>query len=412
MTLPDTITEIGRNAFYHCDNLTTLNLPDGITTIGDNAFGKCSSLTSLTIPASVTSGIESALGLSASDGYPHASDVTFANGSPYQIVDGILYQNTVLLKLIDRTRTEVTVKDGTTKIGDLAFGFRFETSGPVISSITLPDTVTEIGEDAFAYTDITSIDLSHVTSIGESAFSHTDLSSVNLTNVDELGESVFSYCKELKSFVWPSSMTTIPKSTFSNAGLTSFVIPDGVTSVGDNAFLKVEGLTMLSVPESVESIGSKAFMRAFADDESAYLIMQKTTPPTLGTNVVGNTKPENLKVFYPETAEAAYKGTILVGESEDNGYALSLTPSTTMALASTDAGNNTLTLSGITVPEGMTLDVTSSDEAVATAAFDDGKLTFTGMGEGTATITATLSVNGYTVLTDTCVVTVTDTASS
>ena len=53
-TIYNSVTTIGRSAFYGCDSLTSITIPDSVTTIGDYAFEYCSSLTSITIPDSVT----------------------------------------------------------------------------------------------------------------------------------------------------------------------------------------------------------------------------------------------------------------------------------------------------------------------------------------------------------------------
>ena len=53
--IPDTVTEIGKNAFYACSKMTSITIPDSVTTIGAGAFESCSSLTEITIPQSVTS---------------------------------------------------------------------------------------------------------------------------------------------------------------------------------------------------------------------------------------------------------------------------------------------------------------------------------------------------------------------
>ena len=54
VTIPNTVTEIGINAFRNCEYLTTVNIPDSVTTIDENAFRDCKSLTSINIPDSVT----------------------------------------------------------------------------------------------------------------------------------------------------------------------------------------------------------------------------------------------------------------------------------------------------------------------------------------------------------------------
>lgn len=53
--IPNTVTEIGQNAFYWCSKMTSITIPDSVTTIGAEAFYNCSSLKEITIPQSVTS---------------------------------------------------------------------------------------------------------------------------------------------------------------------------------------------------------------------------------------------------------------------------------------------------------------------------------------------------------------------
>ena len=55
ITLPDALTSIGDNAFSGCFSLTTVTLPDSLTSIGNRAFGACDSLTAITLPDSLTS---------------------------------------------------------------------------------------------------------------------------------------------------------------------------------------------------------------------------------------------------------------------------------------------------------------------------------------------------------------------
>lgn len=53
--IPNTVTEIEKNAFYYCTKMISITIPDSVTTIGAGAFYSCSSLTEITIPQSVTS---------------------------------------------------------------------------------------------------------------------------------------------------------------------------------------------------------------------------------------------------------------------------------------------------------------------------------------------------------------------
>ena len=144
-----------------------------------------------------------------------------------------------------------------TTIGDRAFRCP-------ITSITLPNSVTSIGDSAFYYcTSLTSITIpDSVTSIGSSAFRHcSSLTSITIPNsVKSIGDNAFYYCRSLTSITIPNSVTSIGDSAFYNCtSLTSITIPDSVTSIGNSAFSRCSSLTSITIPNSVTSIGSNAF---------------------------------------------------------------------------------------------------------------------------------------------------------
>jgi len=99
--------------------------------------------------------------------------------------------------------------------------------------------------------------------IGDSAFDGyygSGLTSVVIPNtVTSIGDLAFYMCKNLTSATIPDSVTSIGRAAFGYTNLTSVIIPDGVTSIGDGVFTFCESLTSVDIPDSVASIGRGAF---------------------------------------------------------------------------------------------------------------------------------------------------------
>ena len=103
---------------------------------------------------------------------------------------------------------------------------------------------------------------SSVTSIGESAFEGcSSLTSIVIPeSVTSIGGSAFEGCSSLTSIVIPESVTFIGIAAFQGCrGLTSIVLPESVTTIGDEAFKGCSSLTSMVLPKSVTSIGKSAF---------------------------------------------------------------------------------------------------------------------------------------------------------
>ena len=255
VTIPGSVTDIGGSAFEGCTGLTRVVLPHGVTSIGMYAFDRCSALTDVTIPNSVT-----------------------------MIGDGAFYGCTGL--------ANVTIPDGVTSIGD----YTFEDCSS-LTSVTIPDSVTSIGYRAF-YTckALTSVTIpGGVTKIGDNAFYGCDA----LTDIyyggygidwlkaggghDRAPENAAVHfkddlygkgaCGENVDWVMTAGGTLTISGTGAMADckwnsapwaracseITSIVIGDGVTSIGNNAFQYCSSLTGAAIPGSVTAIGSSVF---------------------------------------------------------------------------------------------------------------------------------------------------------
>ena len=185
------------------------------------------------------------------------------------------------------------------------------TPNTLLLSVTLPDSITTIGDHAFADCEaLTSIALPDgVTAIPTGTFEYcTSLSSITLpAQLTSIGEGAFNYCTALTSIVLPEHLTTVADAAFAAAGLRDVTIPQSLTTVGGSAFF--------SYPNAIDTVtytGTldqwKALVQAddFADYNhqlleaphftcAAYSITPATptTPPQQPGTTTPTTPPEN-----------------------------------------------------------------------------------------------------------------------
>ncbi len=148
--------------------------------------------------------------------------------------------------------------DTVTAVGENAFQYSN------LTSVTLPETVTSIGALAFAssYNLTTVAGTEKVTYIASGAFLHCrKLSGFTLaSNLHSLGESAFSGCYALDKITIPESLKTIKKEVFKDCtGLSSITISNGVREIGKQAFEGCTTLKKITIPDSVTKIAERAF---------------------------------------------------------------------------------------------------------------------------------------------------------
>ncbi len=196
IVLPDGIKTIGRDAFLDCRELSEIVLPDTLTRIDENAFARCGSLTSITIPESVSE-LNNPFG-----GCDSLTDIVFAGTAPkFMMQDGIVYNSarTKLIFATENIKPNLIVPYGITHIGPSAFAYN-----NTLISITISDTVVEIGE--FAFWDALKLEMvilgKSVANIGVNAFSCPRL--LHVTNYSSLLLTPGSYEHGVIAYLTPS----------------------------------------------------------------------------------------------------------------------------------------------------------------------------------------------------------------
>ena len=246
VTIPDSVMSIGVGAFSGCSGLTSVTMPDSVTSIGSSAFRDCSGLTSLKIPDSVAR-----IGSSAFAGCNSALfDTTTIVG--VMLVDGWAVGTT-------GSPSGNLDLSGVRGIGCEAF---YNCSR--LASVTIPNSVTSIGLSAFSgCSGLTAVHVTDLAAWCRISFENSGWFADNdfyYANPLYYARNLYLNGVKVEDLTIPDGVTSIGEGAFVNcSGITSVTIPDSVTSIGDHAFSGCSGLTSVTIPDSVTSIGGYAF---------------------------------------------------------------------------------------------------------------------------------------------------------
>lgn len=223
-----TVTGISGDAFNDCTNLTSLTIPATVINIEGSSFANCASLRTIVVDA--------------------ANTVYDSRNNCNAII------KTAKNKLIVGCETTV-IPNGVTSIGSWAFWGRWG-----MKTIAIPETVKSIGDAAFSWCFIESIDLpSSLEVIGSAAFQNTDLKSITLpASLKSLGQEAFRNCENLESVVIPEGLEEIPDSCFKYCKKLESINLKNVKKIGGGAFGNT-GLKSLVLPASVTEVCTEAF---------------------------------------------------------------------------------------------------------------------------------------------------------
>ena len=277
-------TTMGTDVFWDCTAFTTLNIGDSVKIIPSNAFVDCSSLTSVTIGNSVTT-----IGNSA---FANCSSLTAINvdinNLHYVSENGILFNKskTILIQYpAGKTNTSYTIPDSVTSIGETAFANCIS-----LTSVTIGNSVTTIGNSTFARcSSLTSVIIPNsVTSLGDAAFGWcSSLTSVTIPDsVTTIGINAFFYCSSLISVTIGNSVTSIGNYVFQSCSSLQTVNFNAInTTMESDVFWDCTAFTTLNIGDSVKTIPSNAFVGC---SSLASVISKAINPPTLGSSVFSN----------------------------------------------------------------------------------------------------------------------------
>jgi len=266
VTLPSGLTKIGAYAFYFSKNdaLTSIEIPSTVTSIGASAFGNCVNVSSFEIPAGVTS-----IGSAAFSFCTSLTHVTFKGSIPCTLPSNAFYNSNDFEKIYVPAANGQAYYNAWSDFVD--YLYEAETGDKIEYVPVYTPCGGGLGWDyhnhvlTFNYDGVGTGVMNNYTRTGTTRApwysNRYDITSVVLPEgLTHIGDYAFYSLSGLTNTVaLPSTLTSIGEYAFNGTYITSISLPSGMTTVGINAFNLCSKLASVTIPSSVTSIGANAF---------------------------------------------------------------------------------------------------------------------------------------------------------
>lgn len=279
ITIPGDVKRIGTGAFAACENLEKVSVAPGVETIGSEAFTGCTKLTEATLTSSVTTieggafcGCKALQTISGGaliqfigeNAFMNCENLEELNISPNLTeIQGHAFDGCKTLKRVSPSAEQKGVSLPLVKyIGERAFNVC-----KAIPSFSLGDSLETVGDYAFASTSVTSMYFPDtVKQIGiNPMWMNYAILSVHLSkSLTEIPQGMFAQATRIQTLTIPQGVRSIGTQAFhGNVALAALKLPDGLERIGANAF--GNAMLLLEIPASVTEIADDAFSEAVVE---------------------------------------------------------------------------------------------------------------------------------------------------
>ncbi len=244
ITIPEGVYYIADSVFEGNKTLESVNLNDTVI-IGNKAFYGCESLEKVTVSENIKS----------CGGYAFFNTPFYKDTETPDVIGSVLFKGT-------KISGEYTVPAEVTALAPYALY-----GNKNITSVTIGNSVSEIGEGAFMNcSSLSKVSVSSQTSyIGAFAFEGTEWLSNQTVDFLTVGNGVLiKYLGNGSDIIIPETVRQIASGAFYGASVKSVNIPETVTFIGMRAFMNCKSLKTINIPKSVKVIDNEAFANCTA----------------------------------------------------------------------------------------------------------------------------------------------------